>query len=822
MDRENVRRHFDISIEAIMRHPWRTLALLPAPRVLLIFSTGVLLQWHLRWPGDSLLPVSCMFLGGAAACTLIERRQHRFAIGRDIFLALLIVSMGMLRLATVLEGYSTDLLRFADRKEKLLLHGTVADDPRIAADRQRFLLDASHVRTEGDSQRVTGRVLCSYRKSAWDEDDTLQSLRAGDVVSLHCRLRVPRLPRNPGAFDSRTWVLQEGAALQASVSKGSDLHLHDREQSPAWKRVVSETRMFVRRAIAALFTPEHAAVMNGLVLGDRSGIDDGMIEDFRRSGIMHILAVSGLHAGIVLSLVFFPLERLRFPLRAAVALGLLWLYAAITGFAPPVTRASLMATLFLGGTIAQRTGHGVNTLATAGIVILAIDPLAVLGLSFQLSFGAVLGILLFSDRIAHAWETWIPSRLRGRVSDALLALLALTLSAQSLTLPLLAMNFGQVSLSGLLTNLIAVPLTFVVVTGAVLAVLVFVISPAVAALCAATASTALDMVILSSDIMAEVPFAVLDIPALGAIVWILYLVLLAYLAGTIGRLRQKLPIVALALLAAYVCGLFTIPSAPARLRITFLDVGQGDAILIEYPGEAAWLVDTGPGDARMNSGTHVILPVLRAAGIDRLGALVITHPDNDHAGGAAAVLEQMRVDRVLTSCAWSDSGETGALTRIIHDRAGEMRDVRAGDCFDFGPAARIHILSPPAMTDCVPSNGSSVVLMIVHGRVRILLTGDTDIDAEGRMCARYGQALRADLLKVAHHGSTTSSDPAFLAMVRPRHAVITVGRNNRFHHPRPDVVARLLRIGARVHRTDITGALMFESDGRNLWKRAWE
>lgn len=804
-----------------MRHPWRTLALLPAPRMLLLFSAGILLQWHYRSSGQSLTVMVCLLLACALALTILEFRAHRFATLRDLVLILLLGCVGMLRLSSALEHNPTALMRFADLKEKVLASGTVVDDPRVAPDRQRVLVDLTCIVAEGDTHHVQGRVLCSYGVSAWDDADTMQSLRAGDVVAMRCRLRVPRPPRNPFAFDARTWVLQEGASLQASVSKGSDLQIQERDQAPAWKRMVSAVRAFVRRAIAELFPPDHAALMCGLVLGDRSGIEDGMIEDFQRSGIMHILAVSGLHAGIVLSLVFFPLERLRFPLRAAIALVLLWLYAAVTGFAPPVTRASVMATLFLGGTIVQRSGHGVNTLAAAGIVILAIDPLAVLGLSFQLSFGAVLGILLFSDRISRVLETCVPRSLRGRMTQSLFGLLALTLSAQTLTLPLLAVNFGQLSLAGLLTNLIAVPLTFVVVTCGILAIIVLVPVPDAAALCAATAGGALDIVIRCSDILADVPLAVLDIPALDAMVWLLYAAVVAYLAATTGRLRQKLAMAALVVLTAIVCGVFRIPTSADRLRITFLDVGQGDAILIEFPGVPPWLVDTGPGDDAMNSGTQVILPALRATGITRLGALVITHPDNDHAGGAAAVLERIRVDRVLTSCAWPDSGDVGELKRVIHDRAGEIRDVRSGDRFDFGPAARVHVLSPPAVADCSPSNGSSIVLMLVHGRTRILLTGDADIEAESRMCARYGHALRADLLKVGHHGSKTSCDPAFLATVRPDHAVITVGRHNRFNHPRPEVLARLLRIGTRIHRTDIAGALVFESDGYRVRRCRW-
>lgn len=803
-----------------MRHPWRSLALLPALRVFLLLAFGIMLQW--RWPVGTklLLVLTASLLAAAALLTGLERRYRTLTLPRDVALAPLLVFAGMLRCGEALGSYSTGLLAYADTREYVLLRGTVVDDPRVAPDRQRFLLDASRLMLGADTKRVRGRVLCRYGVSAWLERDTLLALRAGDVVELRCRLRVPRPPRNPAAFDARTWVLQEGASLQASVSKGADLRILARGRAPWWKLLVSRVRAQLRGAMAALYAPAHAAVMNGLVLGDRSGIDEEMLDDFRRSGIMHILAVSGLHAGIVLSLVFVPLERLRFSLRAVIALAVLWLYAAVTGFAPPVTRAALMATVFLGGTLVQRAGSGVNTLSAAGVVIVLIDPLAFFGLSFQLSFGAVLGILLFSDRIEKTLEVMLPARLRGGATKFIVGLLALTLAAQALTLPLLAANFGQISLSGLLTNLVAVPLVFVVVTCGILSILVYAFWPACAALFAATAGGALDIVILSSDILASVPMSVIDVPSLPAGAWILYLACIAYLAATQGRVRQKFALVALLIVTTVVCGTLFMPPSTC-LRVTFFDVGQGDAILIEIPGQAPWLIDTGPGDARMNSGTMVILPALRAAGIRRLGALVITHPDNDHAGGAASVLTQLLVDSVYVSCTWPWTGEAGSLKRVIARHAGGMRDLRSGDCFTFGDIARLYVLSPPAEIDCTPSNEHSVVLMLVYGKTRFLLTGDADIEAERRMVARYGCFLAADLLKVGHHGSKTSCVPEFVVAVHPRHAVITAGRNNRFKHPRPDVVARLLRTGARVHRTDIEGAVVFESDGFHVRKLPW-
>ena len=800
-----------------MRHPWRVFLLLPAVRAAALLAGGIALQWELAPGSGRLLVAGLALLAAASALSLAERRRPALRMPRDVALALLFVCIGMLRGAQVLEDMPRGLLPYADRKEKLLLRGVLAVDPRVGSGSQRFLLDAAQVIAGADSYAVSGRVLCRYGVSDYVPGDTLQRLRAGDRVELRCRLRVPRPPRNPGGFDTRRWVLTEGAVLQASVSRGTDLRLLHRGEASFATRLLSEVRASMHAIIASLFVPAHAAVMNGLLLGDRSGIDEETLTDFRRAGIMHILAVSGLHAGIVLSLFFLPLERTPFPLRAALSLAALWGYAAVTGFAPPVTRAALMATLLLGGTLVQRPGSSVNALAVAAAAILLADPLALLGLSFQLSFGAVLGILLFHDRIQRTLSGLVPRRLRGRLSDAVLALLALTLAAQSLTLPLLAGSFGEISVAGLLTNLIAVPLVFVVVSCGLLAVLAAPLCAAVADLLAATAAGALDLVVLSSDLLSALPFAVIAVPALPALAWILYVSIVVYLSATPGRMRQKLVIVVLLIAAATAAGALAPPPAPERLRVTFFDVGQGDAILVEIPGQPPWLIDAGPGDERGNSGSMVILPALRAAGIDRLGALVVTHPDNDHAGGAPAVLRGVRVDSLFVSCTWPEHGDAGAVLAAARERGTGKRTLHAGERFRAGETAHLYVLSP-SDGGCEPSNDNSLVLLLIYGKTRFLFTGDAEAEAERRMVARYDAFLRADVLKVGHHGSTTSTSPAFAMKVKPRHAVISVGRNNRFNHPREEILTRLRLVGAKIHRTDLDGAIGFESDGRKVWR----
>lgn len=799
-----------------MRHSWRRIALLPAVRILLFIIAGIVLQWHKPLPAMDLVPPSFLLLTGALVLTVLTRRWRMLRPLRDVFILLLLVLSGMLRTASELESHPAELLAFADQKEKIEIVGVVVQHPREYADRRRFRLDCRSV-LSGDSIPVRGTVLTTYRQSAWDPDDKLRQIRMGQVVRLRCRLRTPLTPRNPGGFNARRWLVTEGSVLLCSVSKGTDLEIIGCEDPGPLGRLTGFLRSMLRTSINVQYAPEHASILTGLLLGDRGMIEDTVLNDFRRTGIMHILAVSGLHAGIILMMVFVPLERLPFGARSFCALAALWLFAAVTGFAPPVTRASVMATIVLLGMLLQRDSQPINALAAAGTGILLFDPLTLFGLSFLLSFGAVLGILLFQQRVLHVLMDVFPRGWWNMLRHPA-ALLSLTLSAQALTLPLLAREFGQVSPAGLLANLVAVPLVFMTVTCGALSLLLHVMNPACAVPFTAVAAASIDVILVTSGFLARLPGASVSLPPLPPLVIILYLTGIAYLTVSQGRMRQKFFIICLTVLAVLTTAPAIAPDERAAVHVTFLDVGQGDAAVIELPGGATVLIDTGPGSGSWDAGTAIILPFLRTRGIRRLHSIIITHPDNDHAGGARSVIEEVPVGQVLVGGRWPESGAPGQLMDVLIARTDSVRDVRAGTRIPLPGDAMLYVLSPPADLDCEASNEHSVVVLLRYGTTRFLFTGDADAEAERRLVARYDSFLRADVLKVGHHGSTTSSSPGFVIKVHPRHAVISAGRNNHFNHPRQEVLDRMRLAGAQIWRTDVEGAIMFRSDGKRVEK----
>jgi competence protein ComEC len=259
------------------------------------------------------------------------------------------------------------------------------------------------------------------------------------------------------------------------------------------------------------------------------------------------------------------------------------------------------------------------------------------------------------------------------------------------------------------------------------------------------------------------------------------------------------------------------------LTVTCIDVGQGDAILVQYPQGRTMLVDAGPRSVTFDAGARTVVPLLRWAGIDRIDELVITHPHGDHIGGAAAVLREIEVGELIDAGTSLSTGPSLEALRVADSLGVPHRAVRSGQTLDAGPAARCYVLAPgcdatdpPERGDSLDNHGvnnTSVVLRVLYGESSVLLSGDAERDVEEVLVRRFGPFLASGILKAGHHGSRTSTSAAYLAAVRPRVALVSVGARNTFGHPSPEVVARLLALGIDVERTDRQGALVFRSQG---------
>ena len=655
------------------------------------------------------------------------------------------------------------------------------------------------------------------------------ALIPGECADLLARLDRPGLPRNPGGFSPlaaarATGIVATGRAYVAhAVPRGA---LAEATAGFDPRRVAAHARAAIEEACARRLSPPAREWLAPLLIGDRTGLTPESEAHLRGAGLVHLLALSGLHvvwfAGVVRGVAALLGAGIlaRSALGLAAALG----YLAIAGPFPSLLRA---VTGECWTALAVGSGRALDPLQSLGLsalVLLLAAPAWAYDLGFQLSCVATLGLVT----LASAWQARLP--IRG-LARAPLSAMTLTAAAQLVTMPLLLARFHALPWAGLVANLAAVPLAELLLTGGVLLVLAESLAPGSGQLWASACEWLAAALARVAAWGAAMPGSQLAVGHEGGVAVLLGLgaggLVLATLAprAVAARARAVSHARAWAALLGAACvatgllaALTARPLGPpvGHWWLVAIDVGQGDALALATPG-GWWLVDAGPRQPRADAGETAVLPFLRWAGVRGLRGLLLTHDDGDHVGGAAAVRRGVRVHRT-----WVPGPRPGVAGPGW--RFPDAGWLARGDTLPLG-GVPARLLWPPRPGDRDAAvaergdNATSLVLEVGSGAGRALLTGDADSLVEGRLMLLPGLAV----LKAGHHGSPSSSGVRFLERVRPRWVLLSVGRRNPYGHPAPAVLDRLARTGARAARTDRFGAVWFEfgDDGvRRLdWRR---
>lgn len=640
---------------------------------------------------------------------------------------------------------------------------------------------------------VPARVsLAWYRGRHWQEDDDVHSappLRAGQRWKLIGRLKRPHGNLNPAGFDHEAWLFERNIRAVGYVRRSADNRMLDElVQTPGY--LIERWRQSLRdRFLSVLGDAPFAGVLVALAIGDQRAIDPDLWQVFSRTGVTHLLSVSGLHVTMVAGLAaglagWFWRRSARLPLRlpaqkAAALFGLLaaLLYCLIAGFAVPAQRTLYMLLAVTAAVWTGRTTAVSRVLAFALILVLVVDPWAVLSAGFWLSFGAV-GLLFYAAAGRLGQEHWLPTWIRAQW--------AVTVGL----VPALLVLFQQFSLVSPLANAVAIPVVSLLVTPLTLLGALPFGEPMLW-----LAHWLLQPLMRLLDALASSSWAVWQQHAPP--VWAIALGTLgvAWLLLPAGFPRRWVGLIAL-------LPLMTVPAprpSPGEVLVRVLDVGQGLAVHVQTVGHDL-LYDAGPAfSAEANSGSRIIVPYLRAAGVRRLDTLMVSHQDKDHEGGAESVLDAVPTALLLTSV--SPDHPLSAMP-VAH------RPCLDGDAWQWdGVDFRVLHPGEADYRTEIRSNDLSCVLKVSVAGRSLLLTGDIEGRGEAALLARHAADIAAEVLVPAHHGSRNSSSETFVATVRPRVAAISVGYRNRFGHPAREVVERIESGGAIVHRTDRDGAL---------------
>lgn len=769
-----------------------------------------------------------------------------------------------------------------DLNVPLRWQGILREDPLRLPWGLRYDIDLEQVQTAGEWRTVHGGLRATYFFDARVPGNP-EPVRAGERVEILARARLVRNFGDPGAFDYRGALRQQGIDLTATLRNPALMQaLPGPAPGPSYD--LARLRGRLLNELDAMLSPagDRAAIARAMLLGDRSFLDSQQAESFRDTGAFHVLVLAGLHVGVLAALFLWTGKKLRLPIAATAMLTIaaLCFYMAIIEDRPPITRAALMAIIYLLARIFYRRVALLNAVSLAAIAILLFRPSEVAQASFQLSFlaagiiAAIAGPLLertaepYRRALEHLGDvtrdgsyspkatelrldlrslsarlgSMLPSKLAGhsgqivvlpcRVVLRLWELAVLSIALQIGMLPLMARDLHRVSFIAPVANIPAVLLTAVIVPFGFASLAVSAVWKGLGLVFGRVLGFLIGILAASIHWFARLPSSSMRVPSPPTALLIGFLVAAVIVAAAILTSARWTFAVALAVELAFAALMVTYPFSArfqrGRLEVTVLDVGQGDSIFVAFPDGRTMLVDAGglPGAnyvrgmrAGLDIGEDVVSPFLWSRGLKHIDAVVLTHAHEDHLGGLPAVLRNFHVGEL-----WVGRDVDSAAYRNVLAEANARRipviHRERGEHFDWA-GVRVSVLWPATSEPVrAASNDDSVVLRLKDGDNSLLLTGDIERTVE-RSILVNGDELAANFLKVPHHGGRTSSTPAFLQAVHPTIAAISVGEANPYGDPSPDAVERILAEGTRLFRTDRDGAVTITTDGRSMNVRSF-
>lgn len=672
--------------------------------------------------------------------------------------------------------------------------GQVDDEPKVRDGRISFPLKVAEICRARQTSRAGGLIYVA--------------VTAGKLPSYGDRLKVRGMISESDNYDN---------PLMPEMRKRCFLNAYSYELLPGGGgNILKRTALWLGRqfngVLIKILPNKEASLLGSVLLGSSvSPLDDEVKDNYRKAGLIHLLVVSGTQVSILIGVCLAIVRGAGLPLWLAIAATsfLNILLVVVTGAGASILRAAIMGEITLIGLLFEREKEFYTALALSALCLIVVDPSTLFDIGFQLSFAA----------------TWALVYIAPVLGKKMPQLLALSLAPLLATAPIIAYYFSQISVGGIISNLLVLPwVEFLVILGFATMILGFIVLP-LAQIFGNVIWLMLIVLQNIADLIAALPGACFYIKAPSLAVIIGYY---AAVVIMIELLRRELPWKISWRQAAYIIlfclsifiwdrSLSAASFGQNELTVTFLDVGQGDSALIETPEGRKLLIDGGGVERKAKSrdpvGEKVVVPFLHRKGIDHLDLVILTHPHEDHLGGLNSVLEKIKVDQVIDNGQVYDSQAYRRFKQLVALNKIKYAAARAGQIIDFGRDLKGYILNPifPLLGD---TNSDSVVMRLVHGEISFLFAGDMEKAGETRVLQRVGRNLRSTALKVGHHGSSTSTSAEFLSAVSPKIAIISCGLRNKFRHPHRATLERLKLV--TTYRTDKNGAIVVKSDGQRI------
>lgn len=625
----------------------------------------------------------------------------------------------------------------------------------------------------------------------------IPSIKYGDSLYIEGEFKKPEEARNYKGYNYKQYLKTKKIIGTVELEKAKILKSSNGS-------FIHNIQKYIKDTINGTLTDEEGNLLLAILLGDKDKLSEDIQESFKTSNLSHMLAVSGAHVSYIILGLTYVLQNSIIGKKNGkiVCIFFLLVFMAITNFTPSVTRTCIMAVLTLFSGIVYRKSDVYTNISVAALITLIFNPYSLLDLGFQLSYGGTIGIIIFIKRIQE-------KKSNSKVVNYIKQMALVSIYANIIIIPIMMYHFNTVSLTFIISNIMASPILGIIVINGFLFIITSITVKPLTRLIAIFIKPILSILIKISQICSKLPFSNILVVTPYMFNVISYYAIILYCIKS--KKNNKCKII-ICLLIVLILINFIIYIFPQKLRIFFIDVGQGDSTLIITPDKKTVLVDGGGSDS-FDVGEKVLLPYLLDRRILKIDYVLISHFDTDHCGGILTIMEKVKVKNIIISEQAEHSENYERFKKLMIHKKIRLIEVKKGDKIKIGRYSEFKILFPTSrLLSENPLNNNSIVAQFNYNNFKMLFTGDIEKLAEQQILKTEKAEIRADILKVAHHGSKTSSIPEFIKAVRPKIALIGVGKNNTFGHPNQQTIKNLENIKCRIYRTDLQGEIIIKID----------
>jgi len=703
---------------------------------------------------------------------------------------------------------------------KTVISGKIENIELLHNNEFKLLISTDSVNINDSTIALLTKIQCNISSEANKKLEKLyDKLAIGNKLKLIGTLRKGRDKRNPGEFDYYKYLQSKEIAGILYVREIKNVIQTDFSVNLFYNSIF-EARKWISNRIDKLHNRETASLLKGLLLADRSEIDYRTKESFINSGVIHVLAVSGLHVGFIVLIFMFLFSRVSiYPRTILIIIGIIC-FLLITNSPASVFRATIMIVVMFMVYLSNRKYSSLNSLAIAAFILLLINPAEIFNPGFQLSFSAVASILIVYPILSSKIKT------ENKALKFLLLFSAVSFSAQIGTLPFTLIYFQKLSIIALFANLLVIPIIGIIVGLGVLTIFVSIFSTILAIYFGSANMLATNILMEIVNFTGTQQFSFLFIPNFSIIDGIIFYVYFSVIIYSIQKFNNIYASIILYLLIGL--NLYFILQIDDKqllpdnlLSIVMIDIGQGDGIFIKFPNGKTALIDAGNANLDFDNGERIITPLLRRLSIKQIDYGFISHVDSDHYKGFLYLIKNGWIKEIYKPQIDSSQQKDLDLEQIINDCEVKL-NYYSKTKMSFGNV-RLYILNDTTNYEYInfDSNNNSGIIKIIHGNNSILFVGDAEKESERLMINEYGKFLKSDILKIGHHGSKSSSSQVFIDQVSPKIGLISAGLNNSFGHPTKLIIDRFTSSDVKLYRTDLEGAIIFQSNGKLFTKINW-